>query len=124
MNRNGILIAHPNQEIRMFSDIRKYAETKNIDYEKILKRATKEESGSGEISIDHVRFFVYFKHMPHTKWVLVVICPHHEVFDSIARINDLILICCISCLILLFWVVIRVIKRLFYPLKQFSTVHA
>lgn len=122
MNRNGILIAHPNQEIRMFSDIRKYAETKNIDYEKILKRATKEESGSGEISIDHVRFFVYFKHMPHTKWVLVVICPHHEVFDSIARINDLILICCISCLILLFWVVIRVIKRLFYPLKQFSTV--
>ena len=49
--------------------------------------------------------------MPHTKWVLVVICPHHEVFDSIARINDLILICCISCLILLFWVVIRVIKR-------------
>ena len=69
MNRNGILIANPNQEIRMFSDIRKYAETKNIDYEKILKRATKEESGSGEISIDHVRFFVYFKHMPNTKWV-------------------------------------------------------
>ena len=106
----------------MYSDIRKYAEVKNIDYEKILKRATQEKSGSGEISVDNIRFFVYFRQMKYTKWVLVVLCPHHEVYDSIARVNDLILLCCISCLILLFWVVIRVIKRLFYPLKQFSAV--
>ena len=122
MTKNGILISHPNQEIQMYSDIRKYAEVKNIDYEKILKRATQEKSGSGEISVDNIRFFVYFRQMKYTKWVLVVLCPHHEVYDSIARVNDLILLCCISCLILLFWVVIRVIKRLFYPLKQFSAV--
>ena len=98
MTKNGILIAHPNQEIQMYSDIRKYAEVKNIDYEKILKRATQEKSGSGEISVDNIRFFVYFRQMKYTKWVLVVLCPHHEVYDSIARVNDLILLCCISCL--------------------------
>lgn len=122
MNNNGILVAHPNHEIRMYNDVRKYAEAKNINYDQILTRASKELSGTGEITVDNVRFFVYFKRMEHSNWTLVVLCPFHEVYNSISRVSDLILICCFSCLILLFWLVIRIIKHLFYPLKQFSAV--
>ncbi|PXZ45267.1 MULTISPECIES: SpoIIE family protein phosphatase [Porphyromonadaceae] len=122
LNQEGIILSHPNQEIKRYANIWQYAKAKNIDYDKIINRIVKGEDGTDKLTVEGKNFFIHFKRLPHTNWSLVTLCPFNEVYNSISNISDLILIGCFICLLLLFWIIIRIIRQVFKPLRQFATV--
>lgn len=84
LNHEGIILSHPNHEIKQYANIWQYAKAKNINYDKIINRIIKGEEGTDKLNVEGNNFFIHFRRLPFTNWSLVTLCPFNEVYNSIS----------------------------------------
>lgn len=119
IDKNGQLVSHPHPESLMYSDALRYS-SMSSEYGQLIRRALAEEHGNGRFTLNGTRFFFYFRSLPYAGWTLVLVAPFHEMYGTISRYNDLILVVCLAFLALLFRTIMRVVNRVLKPLQEFS----
>lgn len=122
LSRDGVLLEHPNPELRPYDNRIKKAEQGNAQYINFIKEGMEQGKAAGEITIENENFFLYVQKIPQSDLMLVQISPFVEIYGAVAKASNRMLIFCLICLVILFWAITHIIKRVLKPIQQFSSI--
>lgn len=119
-DKNGKIITHSNDSIRMNYDLYSYVRQDGIDYSEVLDRFVKGETGDGKVFKNGKKYYIYFTKIPQMDWRLGIIFSYNEILISTSNFLIYLFIGLSLGLLILLGSVIRIVHRLSTPLKEFA----
>ena len=122
ISRTGVYVTHPNRSQIMNETI--FTRAKELDEPRMREIGRDMIKGNSSFTSLYLKdkgdVWIYYTHLPSTKWSLAVVYPHDEMFASLYKLNILIFLLSMGGLVFLIFFTVGIINRLLSPLTKFA----
>jgi len=122
LDRQGIFVAHPDNTVLTRSTLNPMATSKYMNFYPLVQECSRADRGTSRLSADGKSYFVYFERVPQSGWYVLAICPLQEIYAPVSQVVHRSLLGSLLCVVILFLLIPRVIRKSFRPLKQFAGI--
>lgn len=121
LSRNGSYITNPNRSKIMNETIFTDASaSNNPEKEQIGREMLAQQTGTALINLDGKPVYVFYTSIPHIGWSVGNVCPPDIILQELDTISKQIIFVSLAGMLILFFIIYIIIRRLVDPLAQFS----
>ena len=121
LSRNGSYLTNPDRDKIMNETILTDAlASRNPEKEQIGREMLASYTGTALIKLDGKPVYTFYTSIPHIGWSVGNVCPPNIILKELDTISKNIIIVSLASMLILFFIVYIIIRRLVNPLAQFS----
>jgi len=125
ISKEGTYLTHPNEEWILTWNIKNLSETVYKGDRQVLTDLPGKDTSGSFIAypslLDYKRSWVYYTPIPENNWMLIFVVPFSELFAEISGLLFKLLIISLAGLVLIFFLIAYISKKLMDPLAQIAS---